>query len=366
MAPEQLEGREADARTDIFACGAVLYQMTTGRRAFEAKSQASLIAAIMESRPPAIDSLRPESPLLLNRLIEKCLAKDPNERWQSAADLATALRWVAGTKLETATVGTPAISRGGRVAWAVAAAATLGLLAALGALWFNGRQKPVEPSELKLQVVTPPTSNPLSIAISPDGQRLVFVASTDAKTQLWLRPLDSLTAQPLEGTEHASFPFWSPDNRSVAFFADGKLKRIDIAGGQPQVLADAALGRGGAWSREGVILFVPGTSTPIYRVPEAGGEVTPATRPRIARRRALSAVPARRAAFRVLRRRCPCRHEHPRRNPRIVGVRTFVRGRQRRDVCPTEPSVVPPSTHAAWHTLRSTDTPDEWGTLSDQ
>lgn len=279
MAPEQLEGKEVDARTDIFACGAVLYEMTTGRRAFEGKSQASLIAAIMESRPPAIDTLRPESPPLLNRLIEKCLAKNPDERWQSAADLATALRWVGETKLESATAGVPAISRGGRVAWAVATAATVGLLAALAALWVNGRQRAVEPSEVKLQVVTPPTSNPLSIAISPDGQRLVFVASTDAKTQLWLRPLDSLTAQPLEGTEHASFPFWSPDSRTVGFFADGKLKRIDIAGGQPQVLADAALGRGGAWSREGVILFVPGTSTPIYRVPEAGGEVTPATRP---------------------------------------------------------------------------------------
>jgi hypothetical protein len=143
------------------------------------------------------------------------------------------------------------------------------------------RTPPAEPAnapEVRLEVNTPPTTDPISMAISPDGRRLTFVATSDGTPRLWLRPLDAITSQPLSGTDFASYPFWSPDSRSIGFFAEGKLKRIDIGGGQPQTLANAAGSRGGAWNRDGVILFGV-SSAGLLRVPASGGEVTKVTQP---------------------------------------------------------------------------------------
>ncbi len=271
MAPEQLEGKEADSRADLWALGAVLYEMVTARKAFEGKSQASLIAAILEHEPEAMESVQPLSPSLLNRVVKNCLAKDANDRFQSAGDLSRALSWVSEEKTDAR----PAPGRRDRLLWALLSL-LLGLLTALSVLYFQSA--PPDPPEERLQVVTPPTTDPISMAISPDGRQLVFVASSEGKSQLWLRPIESVTAHPLRGTEGASSPFWSPDSRSIGFFAEGKLKRIDIAGGQVQTVTNAALARGGTWNGDGVILFSPASSGPIYRVSATGGEPVEMTR----------------------------------------------------------------------------------------
>src|SRR5438094_2219086 len=150
-------------------------------------------------------------------------------------------------------------------------------LGALSVVYFN-RPEPPAPPEIRVEVSTPPTSDPLSFAISPDGRRLVFSASNEGKSQLWVRPLDSLAAQPLPGTDRARYPFWSPDSTSIGFFSDGKLKRTDIMGGAPQVLANAINGRGGAWNREGTIVFSPGFDVPLFKVTAVGGQPEALTR----------------------------------------------------------------------------------------
>ncbi len=275
MAPEQLEGKEADSRADLWALGAVLYEMVTGKKAFEGKSQASLIAAILEHEPEAISVVQPLSPPLLNLVVENCLAKDPNDRFQSAGDLCRALHWVSEARVEARAVRGWR-GRRDRQVWALVSLLLLGLLSAFSLLYI--RSPPADTLEEHVQVVTPPTTDPISIAISPDGRRLVFVASSEGKSQLWLRPLESVTAQPLPGTEGASSPFWSPDSRSIGFFAEGKLRRIDIAGGLVQTVANAALARGGTWNGDGVILFSPASSSPLYRVSATGGEPVAVTR----------------------------------------------------------------------------------------
>lgn len=259
MAPEQLEGKEADARADVWALGAVLYEMVTGRRAFEGKSTAGLIAAILEHEAPAL------SHPLLNRVVQKCLAKDPDARFQSAGEVRELLRWVTEIQAKARTP-TPLVQHWARAAWALAGAA-----AAMGILLYS-RTVPVELPETRLEVVTPPTTDAISFALSPDGRSLVFVADTEGKSMLWLRALDSVAAAPVASTEGAAFPFWSPDSRSIGFFAEGKLKRFDLGGGPARVLADADIGRGGAWSREGVILYPPTPDRELYRVSEDGGE----------------------------------------------------------------------------------------------
>ena len=279
MAPEQLEGQEADARTDLFAFGAVLYEMITGKKAFEGKSQPSLISAIMSSDPSPLAVSQPLTPSALDRLVKKCLAKEPSERWQSAKDLHDELKWVAEGAAEgpAATIVSSARSRE-RVVWALGAVAVLALaaLAVLATLTF--RRAVPEPVVTRLDVVTPPTADAFSFALSPDGRQLAFVANGEKGSQLWLRPLDQVKAHPLAGTEGASFPFWAPDGRALGFFADSKLKRIDLSGVAPQVLADAPIGRGGTWNPDGVIVFAPSVADPLMRVAATGGSVTPVTR----------------------------------------------------------------------------------------
>ena len=285
MAPEQLEGREADGRTDIFAFGAVLYEMATGKKAFSGRSQASLISSIMTSEPPPASSVAPTAPTAFDRVVRTCLAKDPDDRWQTAHDIAVQLKWIqeGGSAIGPA----PAVPGRRRAArflpWVLAAVATVGLVAVLARDW---RRSSVRAPVTRFSVLapektvfTPPGElSSTQVALSPDGRTLAFVAHAGgSRPLLWLRPLDSLTAVPLSGTEDALHPFWSPDGRSLAFFTPTSLKRVEASGGAPQRLSEVVAGRGGAWSREGVIVFAHSAPTPLSRVPDTGGEPQPAT-----------------------------------------------------------------------------------------
>ena len=280
MAPEQLEGKEVDARTDIFAFGASVYEMATGKRAFEGKSQASLIAKILEIDPPPISSLQPMTPPALDRVVKRCLAKEPEMRWQTASDLCEELKWIAEGGSRTG-MPAPVVAQRKireRVAWAVAVIAVVAALA-LASPFF--RRSSDEPRVLKIAVL-PPEKTTFSVrslpAVSPDGRRLAFVLTAGGKDELWVRDLDSLAARALTGTDGASYPFWSPDSRTIAFFADQKLKKTEVAGGPALTLCDAINGRGGTWNNDGVILFgVFGGS--IFRVSAAGGIATALTAP---------------------------------------------------------------------------------------
>jgi len=293
MAPEQVEGGEADARTDIFAFGSVLYEMVTGKKAFEGKTQTSLVAAIMERDPPPLTTVQPLAPPLVDSIVRKCLAKNPDDRWQTASDLGSALRWAAEganatTSSATAAAVTPRTSSRRLANGAVAAAGILGAVAIGLAVGGRYMSTVATPAALVRFDVQPPADVTLTpsliasaaqLALSPDGRRLAFVAARRrGASQLWIRPLDGVQAQPLPGTEGASFPFWSPDSRFLAFFAGGKLKKIDTTGGVPQVLCNAAFGRGGAWNPEGIIVFTGQANSPISRVSASGGVVTAATR----------------------------------------------------------------------------------------
>ncbi len=275
MAPEQIESRKVDPRTDIFAFGAVLYEMLSGRKAFSGQSQASLIAAILEHEPPRLSQAQPLTPPLVEHLVVKCLAKDPEARWQSALDLEEALRWGAlASRAEVAP------DRRGRLYHRAATAALLAALAFLGIAYW--RRAPPQQPVLRFAVYPPEKTSfpPLTIggpsAISPDGRQLAFVAG--ARQLLWVRPLDSLEARPLAGTEGAEHPFWSPDGGSIGFFAMEKLKTIEASGGSLRSLCEARQGRGGAWSPHGVIVFGSfGAGGGLTQVPAAGGDPTSAT-----------------------------------------------------------------------------------------
>ncbi|HEV2488651.1 MAG TPA: protein kinase [Candidatus Acidoferrales bacterium] len=284
MAPEQPEGIDADERSDIFALGAVLYETATGRRAFEGKSRTSVFAAILEREPPPISSLQPMSPPALDRVVKLCLAKDADERLQSAHDVKLQLEWIrdAGSQ-----AGLPA-PVAARRRYRELILATSAVLAIAAAVFFGVSHFTHAPSEshaIRAYVKTAPDSNiteynggTAGLAISPDGLRLVYAASTpEGKSVLWVRSLDSLQAQFLAGTEDAVLPFWSPDSRFIGFFADGKLKKIEASGGPPLTLCDAPGGRGGTWNRDGTIVFAPFFSTPLFRVSDAGGAVTQVT-----------------------------------------------------------------------------------------
>jgi DNA-binding winged helix-turn-helix (wHTH) protein/Tol biopolymer transport system component len=274
MAPEQLEGKEADARTDIFALGTVIYEMATGKKAFEGASRASLMAAILEHSPPSLTVPDPTASPVLDRVVKKCLAKDPDARWQSARDLKDELEWIAGGSATSAAVVTRPENLA-RLAWAVA-----GVVAVIAIVlaFLHFREKPAEARAARL-LVLPPENTSLSgpVAISPDGTRLALIASPAGKESfLWVRRLDSLTAQPLAGTEGADDLFWSPDGQFIAFFAQGKLKKIEAVGGPAQTLCDTGNTYArGTWNRDGVIVFPHNYE--LDRVPAEGGLPTPLT-----------------------------------------------------------------------------------------
>jgi len=293
MAPEQLEGTPADARTDIFALGAVLYEMTTARRAFEGKSRTSLIAAIVSAQPAPISEVVPMTPPALDHVVRKCLEKDPDERWQSAHDVASELRWISEAGSQ---VGVPsALARSRRSKNAVTLAlAVVGWLTAFAVAGMFARERAataparsVFRSDLVLpagQGVAGPFLGP--ITFSPDGERLLFVGSSPragnpmqggVPGELAVHHFGSGARTVLAGTRGAIYPFWSPDGEWIAFFADAKLKKVAASGGPVQVLCDAPQGRGGTWSRKGVIVFAPEIFGPLMKVPDAGGTPVPAT-----------------------------------------------------------------------------------------
>jgi serine/threonine protein kinase/Tol biopolymer transport system component len=293
MAPEQLEGKEADSRSDIFAFGAVLYEMATGQKAFSGKSQASLIGSILRDEPPSVSDVAPMTPPALNRVLRTCLAKDPEDRFQTAHDVKLQLQWIAEGGSQ-AGLPAPVIARRKnreKLAWAVAAIA---ILAAALAVFGYLRRAPKPPRLVRFEVPIPP--NLISIdmpRISPDGQTLAFNATdSEGKNQIWIRPLNALVAQPLAGTEGTTRPFWSPDSRFLGFFSGGKLKKIDVAGGPPTKICDAPTGADGSWSPGGVILFDGTGSDPILRVSATGGTPVAAVKPDAARKEVQIGWPA--------------------------------------------------------------------------
>jgi Tol biopolymer transport system component len=276
MSPEQLQGKEADARTDIFAFGAVLYEMATGHRAFSGKSQLSVATAILENDPAPVSSVKPGLPPALDAVVASCLAKNPDERFASAHDVGIALKWVG--EAAVAPVSPPAV--GGqrpplqKAAWALAAILLL-LLAVTALGYWRLRHQP-QPRVVRSFLIPPdkadPNGNAGYSAMSPDGARWAVVApDVTGAPVLYIRPLNSLTAQALAGTEDALDPFWSPDSRSVAFWAQGKLKRIDASGGPAQTICDAPVGRGGSWSQGGTIVYKLAGPPTLLRVQAQGG-----------------------------------------------------------------------------------------------
>jgi eukaryotic-like serine/threonine-protein kinase len=276
MAPEQLEGRTVDARTDIFAFGALLYEMLTGRRAFDGASPASLIAAVLERDPPPLAEVQPLTPPALDYLVRRAMAKSPDERWHSAHDVLLQLEWLAG---QPGGASRPPADRPSRfrslVPWLVAASFGAALAAVLAAGWPRGDTAPPKATQFTIDV--PGENVDDRIAISPDGQRLAIVATTGGRPALWIRHMDAVTPRRLAGTEGADHPFWSPDGQAVAFFADGRLKRVDVATGTVLTLCDAGPGGGGSWSPSGVILFAPTYESALMRVPATGGTPVPQT-----------------------------------------------------------------------------------------
>ncbi len=282
MAPEQIEGREADPRSDIFAFGALLYEMLTGKRAFDGKSRASVIAAILEREPQPVSELDPLTPPALERVIRTCLAKEPDERWQSAHDLRKELEWVR----DGLSSPQPSVERkrSGRERAAWIAAALLPVLAA-GATWLWLRATAPEPRRLVAAIAPPPGTQFVvtgdaggPVTLSPDGLYAAFVATSDDGPLLYVQSLESGITRSLTGTEKAMFPFWSPDSRALGFFASGKLLVADIDGSLPRALADTADARGGAWMADGTILYAPYTQSEIMRIPAGGGAPVAATR----------------------------------------------------------------------------------------
>ncbi|HJZ80236.1 MAG TPA: protein kinase [Pyrinomonadaceae bacterium] len=282
MSPEQVRGQPVDYRSDIFSFGAILYEMLSGRRAFQGQSTADTMSAILKEDPPDLSETNHNVSPALERLVNRCLEKNPESRFHSASDLAFALEALSGaitSSGKTITTAMPIfrpLTRE-RVFW-VAGIAVL-LVAAIGLAFLYFRRTAEETHTLRFLIAPIEQASFLTSSISPDGRRLaIVVRDSSGKTLLWLRSLDSLAMQPLAGTDNAGNPFWSPDSRSIAFFAGGKLKKSDVSGGPPQTLCDAGMGAGGAWNRDGVIIFAPDNGMTLYRVPASGGVATPLTR----------------------------------------------------------------------------------------
>ena len=280
MSPEQLSGEEADARSDIFALGAVLYEMLTGVRAFQGKNKTSLIGAIVTGEPRPVTAIQPLTPPALEHVIRRCLAKEPDDRWQSAHDVAEEMRWIgeAGSQAGTAAPMTVKRKTRERFAWTAAAVLAAGLIVAS---YFALRRDETPPQFYRASIALPSYSDYYSgsMAISPDGKALAYAAPNEGGQRiLWIRRFDESAPHPLPATVEASAPFWSPDGQTLGYFTAQKLSRISTAGGQPEVIADASGGLGASWNARGDVLFAPNITSPLFRVPASGGDAVAVTR----------------------------------------------------------------------------------------
>ena len=273
MSPEQIEGKEADARSDIFALGCVLYEMATGRRAFEGKSNLSIASSILEKEPEPITAVQPLAPPALDHVIRRCLEKSPDDRWQSAADVAAELRWTETSSTTMRPLHAPHPRRRTMV---LAGAAGLALLVGLVVGYLlHGRDR----LPLIQAAISPPAGGSIMLGqdngslpmISADGSTLVFTAVSEGRRSVFIRPIGSAIPVRIPGTDDGYYPFWSPDGRSLGFFSNGKLRRVDIDSGIVTELADAINGRGGAWNQNGVILYAPDFRSELYSIPAVGG-----------------------------------------------------------------------------------------------
>jgi eukaryotic-like serine/threonine-protein kinase len=277
MSPEQAAGRPIDARSDIFSFGAVLYEMVTGRRAFPGHSAASVMAAILEHDPPPFDAPNGDTPSVLDRTIRRCLEKDPALRWQTAQELSTELESIAQY---TALPGT-AIGRSSRykqLAWMAAAMLVVALIVLLLAKVL-GRERPAPVQTVRFTLPAPETTTliPAAPAVSPDGTVVAFLAATDGRALVWVRPIGSPVSRPLAGTEGASTLFWSPDSRFLAFIAGNELKKMEISSGSVSTVCGASAKKPGAWNPNGTIIFSPSDWQPLQRVQVGGGVPAPVT-----------------------------------------------------------------------------------------
>jgi Tol biopolymer transport system component len=268
MSPEQIEGQEVDGRSDIFSLGSVLYEMLTGKKAFDGKSQLSVASAILEKDPEKVSIAKPMSPPVLDRVVGKCLAKLPDERWQSASDLATQLKWIGDGNLSLPMARTER----GKVWLGWLVSALLLLLVAAGLFWVSRSREPKNTT----YYASPFHLGANDLVLSHDGKVAALVAYWEQgnKYVIWTYRLGEANATVVEGTDSAMHPFWSPDGESIAFFAQGKLKKVNLQAKSVQVICDAPNGRGGTWNKKGVILYTPDVFLGIYRVSADGG--TPA------------------------------------------------------------------------------------------
>ncbi len=277
MAPEQLEGKPVDHRADLFSFGALLYEALTGKRAFDGGSQASVIAAILEREPRPISELLPSAPPAVDRIVKVCLAKDPDERWQSAKDLARELHWIVEGRVDAVALPADRSARSRMGLGLAAALAAGGVIVGAGSmLLLRGAPVPAPLPTIRASIELPPGihldpfDSPL--AASPDGRSLVITGVTpEGKSSLLVRDLDAAECRALPGTDGAAYPFWSPDGASIGFFADRKLKRVVARGGAVQNLADATAGRGGTWLADGTIVYAPAPAGPLQRIAGTGG-----------------------------------------------------------------------------------------------
>ncbi len=288
MAPEQLEGKEVDARTDIFAFGAVVYEMATGKKCFEGKSRANLIAAILQIDPPSMSSLQPMAPVALDRAIKICLAKDPDGRWQAANDLTRELKWIAEGRSQASVSPPIATAKGvrslGRRELILSVGTLLLVAVVTGLAVWNLKPTPSPQRTVsRLTIALPPgqqlagfDSGPV-VALSPDGTHLAYVARQSGNQQLYLRAMDSLESKPIPGTDGAVNPFFSPDGQWLGFFAVGKLKKISVSGGAALTLGDATNPYGANWGSRGMIAFVPSNGSGLQQVSDGGGTPQPLT-----------------------------------------------------------------------------------------
>ena len=286
MSPEQVQGLELDGRSDIFSLGAVLYEMLTGKRAFQGKTQLSVASAIMESEPTPLSSIKPMTPVNLDHAIRRSLAKDRDERWQTARDFSSELKWIAESSSRTPgsansaspePVKSPTALWRSSLPWLLSAFLAVALLAVI-LFWSGGKNNPKANyfyAQLPFTVE--------SMAMAPDGHTAAVIGKLGPERAkiLWLHEVGSHEAKGLSDTEGAVFPFWSPDGKSLGFFAEGKLKKLDITGGPVQTICDAPTGRGGTWNKDGVILFTPSgqLANGLYRVSASGGTATRITIP---------------------------------------------------------------------------------------